>query len=77
MATTLIDTRRFYKMYVHGTKRKAIVRELESLAGDNINNTSMKRLMARIARRQGRWRKRMANCHQRSGQANPQLPEAA
>jgi hypothetical protein len=64
-------------MQAQRIQKNHILNEIKLLAGENFSHTSMKQLMARIARRQGLWRKRMTNCHHRSGDANPALPEAA
>ena len=64
-------------MQVYQIQKQRVIKDLESLVGESFHHTSMKQLMARIVRRQGRWRKRMANCHQRSGQANHGMAEAA
>jgi hypothetical protein len=51
--------------------------ELRSLAGETFDYASMRHLMARIERRQGRWRRQMMNRRDRSGQTDPDLPQAA
>ena len=59
------------------TRKIRMKDELRSLAGDSFDYALMRHLMARIERRQGRWRRRMMNRRLRSGQTDPDLPQAA
>ena len=57
--------------------RKQLASELDALLPETTQDALMKRALARMARRHGRWRRQMGNRHQRSGETSPWCPEAA
>jgi hypothetical protein len=65
------------KMQTHWIHKNNVKEEMKSLAGENYAHASMIRLMAKIERRQGRWRLQMGNRNLKEEIVTPLFPEAA
>ncbi len=64
-------------MQVHWIKKDLQKQEIGSFKDDNYPHALMRQLIARIARRPGRWRCQMRSRHLKSVEPEPTLPSAA
>ncbi len=64
-------------MRIHWTQTKVARKEIQSLTDENISRVLLDQLLARIARRDGRFRRRVRGEWSTGDDARPTLPEAA